>query len=147
MNSAHVPCYSPHRGIITFNIKKGENTIRGYYKKLSVYQDALNLVDMSYAMIQNFPKWEWNNLSDQLRRASTSIALNIAEGNGRQSTRDYVHFLRISLGSINEIEAIAEIAIRQNFISDTVYRQFTGNLGKIRWKLIRLIKSLQINER
>ena len=56
--------------------------MRGYYKKLSVYQDALNLVDMSYAMIQNFPKWEWNNLSDQLRRASTSIVLNIAEGNG-----------------------------------------------------------------
>ncbi len=120
--------------------------MRGYYKKLSVYQDALNLVDMSYAMIQNFPKWEWNNLSDQLRRASTSIALNIAEGNGRQSTRDYVHFLRISLGSINEIEAIAEIAIRQNFISDAVYRQFTGDLGKIRWKLIRLIKSMPVKE-
>lgn len=120
--------------------------MRGYYKKLSVYQDALSFVDMSYAMIQNFPKWEWNNLSDQLRRASTSIALNIAEGNGRQSTRDYVHFLRISLGSINEIEAIAEIAIRQNFISDTVYRQFTGNLGKIRWNLIRLIKSMPVKE-
>ena len=120
--------------------------MRGYYKKLSVYQDALNLVDMSYAMIQNFPKWEWNNLSDQLRRASTSIVLNIAEGNGRQSTRDYVHFLRISLGSINEIEAIAEIAIRQNFISDALYKQFTGNLGKIRWKLIRLIKSMPIRE-
>lgn len=120
--------------------------MRGYYKKLSVYQDALSLVDMSYVMIQTFPVWEKNNLSDQLRRASTSVALNIAEGSGRQSTRDYVHFLRISLGSINEIEAIAEIAIRQNFISDTVYRQFTGNLGKIRWKLIRLIKSLPVKE-
>ena len=120
--------------------------MRENYRKLSVYQDALSLVDMSYAMIQNFPVWERNNLSDQLRRASTSIALNIAEGNGRQSTRDYVHFLRISLGSINEIEAIAEIAIRQNFISDTVYRQFTGNLGKIRWKLIRLIKSMPVKE-
>ena len=120
--------------------------MRGYYKKLSVYQDALSLVDMSYVMIQTFPVWEKNNLSDQLRRASTSVALNIAEGSGRQSTRAYVHFLRISLGSINEIEAIAEIAIRQNFISDTVYRQFTGNLGKIRWKLIRLIKSMPVKE-
>lgn len=120
--------------------------MRGYYKKLSVYQDALSLVDMSYVMIQTFPVWEKNNLSDQLRRASTSVALNIAESSGRQSTRDYVHFLRISLGSINEIEAIAEIAIRQNFISDTVYRQFTGNLGKIRWKLIRLIKSMPVKE-
>ena len=120
--------------------------MRGYYKKLSVYQDALSLVDMSYVMIQTFPVWEKNNLSDQLRRASTSVALNIAEGSGRQSTRDYIKFLQIALGSINEIEAITEIAIRQNFISDTVYRQFTGNLGKIRWKLIRLIKSMPVKE-
>lgn len=120
--------------------------MRGYYKKLSVYQDALSLVDMSYVMIQTFPVWEKNNLSDQLRRASTSVALNIAEGSGRQSTRDYIKFLQIALGSINEIEAITEIAIRQNFISDTVYRQFTGNLGKIRWKLIRLIKSTPVKE-
>lgn len=38
--------------------------MRGYYKKLSVYQDALSLVDMSYVMIQTFPVWEKNNLSD-----------------------------------------------------------------------------------
>lgn len=120
--------------------------MRGYYKKLSVYQDALSLVDMSYVMIQTFPVWEKNNLSDQLRRASTSIALNIAEGNGRQSTRDYVHFLRISLGSINEIEAIAEIARLQNLILEITYQKFSRHLSKIRWKLIRLIKSMPVKE-
>ena len=121
--------------------------MRGYYKKLSVYQDALNLVDMSYAMIQNFPKWEWNNLSDQLRRASTSIALNIAEGSSRQSTRDYIKFLQIALGSVNEIETISEIARRQKLISEMMYQKFIRHPSGTRWKLIRLIKSLQINER
>lgn len=120
--------------------------MRGYYKKLSVYQDALSLVDMSYVMIQTFPVWEKNNLSDQLRRASTSVALNIAEGSGRQSTRDYIKFLQIALGSINEIEAITEIARRQNLILEMTYQKFSRHLSKIRWKLIRLIKSLQIKE-
>ena len=121
--------------------------MRGYYKKLSVYQDALSLVDMSYAMIQNFPVWERNNLSDQLRRASTSVVLNIAEGSGRPSTRDYIKFLQIALGSVNEIEAIAEIAIRQKLLTDMSYQKFIRHLSKIRWKLIHLIKSLQVKEK
>ena len=120
--------------------------MRGNYRKLSVYRDALSLVDMSYAMIQNFPVWERNNLSDQLRRASTSVVLNIAEGSGRPSTKDYIKFLQISLGTINEIEAITKIAIRQKLLTDMTYQKFSRHLSKIRWKLIRLIKSLQIKE-
>lgn len=85
--------------------------MRGSFKTLSVYQDALHLVDLSYELIKIFPKQEKNNLSDQLRRACTSVTLNIAEGNGRMTTRDYIKFLKISAGSLNEMEAIAEIAI------------------------------------
>ena len=87
--------------------------MRGSFKTLSVYQDALHLVDLSYELIKIFPKQEKYNLSDQLRRACTSVTLNIAEGNGRMTTRDYIKFLKISAGSLNEMEAIAEIAIGQ----------------------------------
>ena len=72
--------------------------------------------------------------------------LNIAEGNGRPSTKDYIKFLQISLGSINEIEAITKIAIRQKMLTDMTYQKFSRHLSKILWKLIRLIKSLQIKE-
>lgn len=120
--------------------------MRGSFKTLSVYQDALHLVDLSYELIKIFPKQEKNNLSDQLRRACTSVTLNIAEGNGRMTTRDYIKFLKISAGSLNEMEAIAEIAIGQKMISEPYFQKFTKHIGTTRWKLIRLIKRLQTLE-
>lgn len=120
--------------------------MRGSFKTLSVYQDALHLVDLSYELIKIFPKQEKYNLSDQLRRACTSVTLNIAEGNGRMTTRDYIKFLKISAGSLNEMEAIAEIAIGQKMISEPHFKKFTKHIGTTRWKLIRLIKRLQTLE-
>lgn len=120
--------------------------MRGSFKTLSVYQDALHLVDLSYELIKIFPKQEKYNLSDQLRRACTSVTLNIAEGNGRMTTRDYIKFLKISAGSLNEMEAIAEIAIGQKMISKPHFQKFTKHIGTTRWKLIRLIKRLQTME-
>lgn len=120
--------------------------MRGSFKTLSVYQDALHLVDLSYELIKIFPKQEKYNLSDQLRRACTSVTLNIAEGNGRMTTRDYIKFLKISAGSLNEMEAIAEIAIGQKMISEPHFQKFTKHIGITRWKLLRLIKRLQTME-
>lgn len=120
--------------------------MRGSFKTLSVYQDALHLVDLSYELIKIFPKQEKYNLSDQLRRACTSVMLNIAEGNGRMTTRDYIKFLKISAGSLNEMEAIAEIAIGQKMISEPHFQKFTKHIGTTRWKLLRLIKRLQTME-
>ena len=120
--------------------------MRGSFKTLSVYQDALHLVDLSYELIKIFPKQEKYNLSDQLRRACTSVTLNIAEGNGRMTTKDYIKFLKISAGSLNEMEAIAEIAIGQKMISEPHFQKFTKHIGATRWKLIRLIKRLQTME-
>lgn len=120
--------------------------MRGSFKTLSVYQDALHLVDLSYELIKIFPKQEKYNLSDQLRRACTSVTLNIAEGNGRMTTRDYIKFLKISAGSLNEMEAIAEIAIGQKMISEPHFQKFTKHIDTTRWKLLRLIKRLQTME-
>lgn len=120
--------------------------MRGSFKTLSVYQDALHLVDLSYELIKIFPKQEKYNLSDQLRRACTSVTLNIAEGNGRMTTKDYIKFLKISAGSLNEMEAIAEIAIGQKMISEPHFQKFTKHISITRWKLIRLIKRLQTME-
>ena len=120
--------------------------MRGSFKTLSVYQDALHLVDLSYELIKIFPKQEKYNLSDQLRRACTSVTLNIAEGNGRMTTRDYIKFLKISAGSLNEMEAIAEIALGQKMISEPHFQKFTKHIDTTRWKLLRLIKRLQTME-
>ena len=62
------------------------------------------------------------------------------------TTRDYIKFLKISAGSLNEMEAIAEIAIGQKMISEPHFQKFTKHIGTTRWKLIRLIKRLQTLE-
>ena len=70
------------------------------YRKLIVWQKAMALSGMVYALVRKFPGEEKYALSDQVRRAVVSIASNIAEGCGRTSNRDYAHFLSIARGSL-----------------------------------------------
>ena len=73
------------------------------FKKLIVWQKAMDLVDEVYALQRGFPKSEIFGLGDQLRRAVVSIPSNIAEGNGRTSPKELVHFLSIARGSVYEV--------------------------------------------
>lgn len=74
------------------------------YKELLVWQKAINLTIEIYRLVKLLPKEETYALSDQLRRASVSVASNIAEGHGRGSHKDFVKFLYISKGSLLEVE-------------------------------------------
>ena len=69
------------------------------YRDLLVWQRAMDLAKVVYLSTQAFPKTEQFGLTNQLRRAVVSIASNVAEGNGRGSTQDYVRFLHIARGS------------------------------------------------
>ncbi len=73
------------------------------YKDLIVWQKARKLVKEVYLLVKKLPKEEIYCLSDQIRRAAISVPSNIAEGFGRGSSKDYVHFLKISRGSNNEL--------------------------------------------
>ncbi len=70
----------------------------------------MQLVTESYKVTKNFPKEEIYGLTMQIRRSAVSIPSNIAEGYGRQSTNDYVLFLKIALGSVYELQTQFEIA-------------------------------------
>ena len=70
------------------------------FNKLIVWQKAMELVKVVYAISKAFPPDERYALTDQLRRAVVSIPSNIAEGNGRSSNADYGHFLSIARGSL-----------------------------------------------
>lgn len=87
------------------------------HKDLVVYQKAMDLVVAVYQTTSFFPDSEKYGLVSQLRRAAVGIPSNIAEGAARQSSKEYIHFLYISLGSLAEIETQLEIAIRLNFCS------------------------------
>ncbi|MFC3652057.1 four helix bundle protein [Dyella humi] len=88
------------------------------YRELRVWQDAMSLAELVYAMTWQFPVEERFGLSGQLRRAVVSVASCIAEGNARGSTKDYMRFLSMSAGSLAEVETQTLLARRLGYISE-----------------------------
>ena len=72
------------------------------FEKLDVYQKARELVKDVYLLQQRFPKEERYELGDQIRRSVVSVTSNIAEGSGRDSYKEKIHFLEIAFGSLME---------------------------------------------
>jgi four helix bundle protein len=88
------------------------------YKDLVVWQKSVDLAVTIYAATTNFPAEERFGLTDQLRRAAVSISSNIAEGNGRSTTKDYLRFLATSNGSLNEVGSLLAVSTRLHFLTD-----------------------------
>jgi four helix bundle protein len=74
------------------------------YRDLRVWQQGIELAKECYLLTRDFPKEEMFGLTSQIRRAAVSVPANIAEGNGRENTGEYIQFLRIAQGSLKEIE-------------------------------------------
>jgi len=82
------------------------------YRDLRVWQRAMSLAEATYRLTRSFPREEQYGLTSQARRATVSIAANIAEGFGRGTRPAYVNFLRIAQGSLKELETHLMIAER-----------------------------------
>jgi len=89
------------------------------YRNLLVWQKSMKFVQEVYAASGTFPREEMYGLTSQVRRAAVSIPSNIAEGHGRRSQREFSQFLRISRGSVMEVETQLQIAASLGFISET----------------------------
>ncbi len=87
------------------------------FRDLIAWQRAIDLAEAAYRLTANFPREELYGLTSQIRRASTSIAANIAEGYGRESLAAYLNFLRIARGSLREVETHLIIAERVRLCS------------------------------
>ncbi len=86
------------------------------YSDLVAWQRAMDLVESVYDLTSSFPREELYGLSGQLKRAVVSIPANIAEGQGRDTTRDFRRFLSIAHGSLRELETHVHIAYRLKYI-------------------------------
>lgn len=86
------------------------------YRDLVVWQKAMQSVTDVYRMTEQLPKSEMFGLSSQLKRAAVSIPSNIAEGQGRDSTKEFLHHLSIAYGSLTETETQIQIAANLNFV-------------------------------
>jgi four helix bundle protein len=102
------------------------------FKDLYVWRLGVELAETIYRITAGFPKAELFGLTSQMRRAAVSIPSNIAEGRARNSSREFLHFLSISRGSLAELETQLEIAVRLNYTGSDVeaVREQSELLGK-----------------
>ncbi len=88
------------------------------FETLNAWQEARKLVVSVYQLLDNFPKFEKYALCDQIRRAIVSVPSNLAEGSGRMSLREQIHFIEISYGSLMEAYNQLIIAADLNYIDE-----------------------------
>ena len=111
------------------------------FKDLKIWKKNMNFVTSAYELVKLLPKEETYALSDQIRRASVSIPSNIAEGAGRNTTKEYIQFLYISLGSASEVETQIIIGHKIGYFKDI--DNYIENLNEIKKMLNGLISSLK----
>src|SRR6476659_1156091 len=86
------------------------------YQDLVAWQKAMDLVELVYGATRGFPREEVYGLTSQVRRAAVSVPSNIAEGQGRASTKEFLHHLSIARGSLFEVETQVLVAQRLGYL-------------------------------
>lgn len=114
-----------------------------HFRKILVWQKSIFLVTKIYKATSNFPKEEMFGLTSQIRRSSVSIPSNIAEGAGRESTKDFLRFLYISMGSIFEMQTQLEIAKNITYIKEEEFNNLYEDSREIERMLVSFIKKLK----
>ena len=114
------------------------------YKDVIVWQRSMQLAEEIYKLTKRLPKEEQFGLSGQLRRASVSIPSNIAEGYGRESKNEYLHFLKIARGSLYEVETQLLLCVRVGLFEEILLSaafSYCSEIGKMLNVLIRSVLS------
>lgn len=113
--------------------RKYDVWLKSHILTLHIYKDIITLL----------PKSEQFDLSSQFKRAAYSIPLNIAEGCGRNTDKDFVHFLDIALGSCQETEYCSLLAFDLGYVDNEKYDKLSEMINEVKAKLINLIKSIR----
>ncbi|MGG5510448.1 four helix bundle protein [Myroides odoratimimus] len=112
------------------------------FRELIVWGKAHLLVKSIYSITKSFPKEELFGLTSQLRRASSSIPTNIAEGCGRGSDADFKRFLQIAFGSASETEYLLLLTYELGYYNKEEYIKYNNELVKVKKLLSNFIKKL-----
>lgn len=110
---------------------RGHSSVAKNYRELIVWQEAMDLVEQVYRLSKDWPADERFGLTNQIRRATVSIAANIAEGEGRGTDPDFCRFLRIAHGSLREVETHALIALRLTYSTDAQIGDVLDKSGQL----------------
>ena len=119
-----------------------KNEIKSF-EDLLVWKKAHNIVLNIYNLLEKFPKEEKYRIIDQLVRAVVSIPTNISEGFGRYTSKDYVHFLIIAIGSVSEVKYLVLLSKDLSYITNREFDELKKELDDIVKMLSGLINSLR----
>ena len=117
------------------------------YKRLQVYQRGYAAAKSVYRMTEKYPKEEIYGITDQMRRASVSIALNIAEGYAkRESQQEFRRFLLMALGSANEMTVLLDFSKDFGYIDEQTHAKASREYDEISKMLSAVIKRIKEND-
>ena len=120
----------------------GSNFKQYRFEDLEVWKIGMKIVGEVYRIVKLFPKEELFGLTDQLKRAATSIVLNVAEGSGQPTKKGFSVYIHRSKSSVLECIACVKIALQQNFIAKSEVVILEKFFQEEYFKLIALNKSL-----
>ena len=112
------------------------------FERLEAWKQALAFTKVVYQVTKSFPDDERFGLTSQMRRASVSVASNLAEGSSRSSRQDFARFVEIATGSLFEVVAQVEIARQQGFGSETIWSDLRTRAAELTRILSGLRRSL-----
>ncbi len=114
-----------------------------YYRKLNVYHKSMQLVANVYQLSKAFPECEKFGLSNQIQRAAVSVPSNIAEGMGRFSNKERIHFLEMANGSLMEVMCQLEVALILQYISQQQFDEQELFISETTKMLVGLRKNFE----
>lgn len=116
------------------------------YKKLEVWRKAHLMTTFVYReVVVQLPKDEMFALISQMKRAAYSVPLNIVEGCGRTTEKDFTRFLDHALGSVHEVEYCALLAFDLKFLKEQIYADLNKKVNEVKAMLIAFIKTLRMS--
>jgi four helix bundle protein len=114
------------------------------YKDLQVWQKSIALCTQVYKICETFPRSELYGLADQMKRAAVSVPSNIAEGQGRQHRKEFLHFASVANGSLAELDTQRIIAENLRLITPEISSQLDANITEVRKMLYALAAKLKV---
>lgn len=120
----------------------GGAVVRGF-RELKVWQLAMEIAAHVYRLTASFPRHELYGLASQLQRAAVSVPSNIAEGNKRESTKEYLYHISVAAGSLAELETQLLLAAKLNYASEEETEKLLVHADELARMLIGLRRSLR----
>ena len=111
------------------------------HKDLDVWKRGIRFVEQIYQATREFPREEIYGLTSQVRRSALSYPSNIAEGAARSSTKEFIQFLYVALGSLSEVETQVMIAGKLGYLSADTLLEEVEILRRMTLNLIKYLKS------